>query len=492
MSDGLLLGIWHSLSPLNLLFGFIGCMLGTIVGVLPGLGPTSAIAILFPITLKLEPTAAIIMLGGIFYGSQYGGSTTSILMNVPGEASSVATCFDGYKMAQQGRAGQALAISAIGSFIGGTIGIIGLTIAAPKLGEVGFYFGPPDYSALFIFSLLSMALLSSSSVLKGILMTLLGMTLSTVGITLGGVPCFTYGSAKLLKGIDLISLIVGLFGISEILIGLQEEVVTIAKSKLGKLMPSLKEFSDCTGAIFRATGLGFFMGLLPGMSGAVITFLSYNLERRISKNRMNFGKGAIEGVCSPETANNAACQAAYIPLMVFGIPASPSLAILLAALTIHGLPPGPTLFLKHTEFFWTIVGAMYVGNVILLILNLPLVGVWARIAYIPYKLLAPIMLGLSLIGTFAIRNDLMDCMIAIIFGVFGYAAKNLNWPTAPLIMGFILGPMLEAALRSTLSISGGSMLILLSRPISLIFVILTIVVVFLKMFFQKAEPKEAD
>ena len=487
-----LMGIWHSLSPMNLTFGLIGCILGTITGVLPGLGPTSAIAILFPMTLKLDPAAGIIMLGGIFYGSQYGGSTTSILMNMPGEAASVATCFDGYKMAQKGQAGKALAMSAIGSFFGGTVGILGLTLAAPVFAELGFYFAPPDYAALFLFSLLSMALLASQSVTKGVLMTVVGMGLATVGLSSAGVPSFTFGSTKLLKGIDMISLIVGLFGISEILLSLQEEMKSISSSKVGKLLPSLKEFRNCFPGMVRGTGLGFFLGLLPGMSGAVISFLSYNLEKRISKNKDNFGKGAIEGVCAPETANNACCQAAYIPLMVFGIPSSPSLAILLAALTIHGLPPGPTLFLQHADFFWTVVGAMYVGNVILLILNLPLVGIWASITRVPYRLLAPIMLSLSLIGTYALRNEIMDCLIAIIFGFFGYLAKQFRWPTAPLILGFILGPMLEGALTGSFALSGGSLGIFFSRPISFTFVILTVFVVLLKIFFQKSDVRKLD
>ncbi len=490
MFEGLFQGLWNALHPMNLLFGITGCILGTIVGVLPGLGPTSAIAILLPITITLPAESAIIMLGGIYYGSQYGGSTTSILMNIPGEASSVPTCFDGYEMTKQGRAGPALAIAAIGSFIGGTIGILGLTFAGPPLASIAFYFGPPEYAGLLIFSLLSMAILSGGSTLKGILTTLLGMLLATIGCSLGGVNCFTFGSIKLLKGIDLISLIIGLFGISEIMVNLEEGVTTIAKAKLGKLMPTVQEFRNCVGAMLRGTGLGFFLGLLPGMIGTVITFMSYHLEKRVSKNKANFGRGAIEGVCAPETANNAACQASYIPLMVFGIPPGPSLALLLAALTIYGLEPGPSLFIKHSDFFWTIVGAMYIGNAILLILNLPLVGIWARIVYIPYKILAPVILGFCFLGAYATRNELVDVLVAVLFGFVGYLAKKLDWPTTPIILGFILGPMLEAALRPTLTLSGGSIFILFSRPISLGFILLTFLLVAFRFYLRRVEKRE--
>ncbi len=484
MSD-LILGIWHALSPENLMFGFIGCFLGTITGILPGLGPTSSIAILLPITASLPPAPAFIMLSGIYYGAMYGGSSTSILMNIPGEAASVPTTYDGFQMAKQGRAGPALAIAAIGSFIGGTIGILALTITGPLLANIVFLFGPPDYTSIIFFSLISMSVLSGPSVLKGMMMTLMGLLLAIVGLSLNGVPVFTYGSIKLLKGIDLISMIVGLFGVSEIMISLEEEISTIGKQKLGKLLPTLKEFRNCIGCILRATGLGFLLGLLPGIGPTICSFMAYDIELKVSKNRANFGKGAIEGVCAPETANNANAQAGFIPLLVFGIPPTATFAVLLVGLTLHGVEPGPMLFIKQKELLWTVIGGMYIGNVILLILNLPLVGLWAKIIYIPYKMLAPIILGICFLGSYVLRNEILDPVSAVIFGVFGYAARKMDWPIAPVVLGFILGPMFEAALRPTLTLSGGSLSILFTRPISLIFLMLTVLVITLKLFLLK-------
>lgn len=484
MSD-LILGIWNALSPDNLMFGFIGCILGTITGILPGLGPTSAIAILLPITASLPPAPAFIMLSGIYYGAMYGGSSTSILMNIPGEAASVPTTYDGFQMAKQGRAGPALAIAAIGSFIGGTFGVIALTVTGPLLASVVFLFGPPEYTSILLFSLISMAVLSGPSIIKGTMMTLIGIILAIVGLSLNGVPVFTYGSVKLLKGIDLISMIIGLFGISEIMISLEEEVSTIGTVKLGKLMPTFQEFRNCIGCILRATGLGFILGLLPGIGPTICSFMAYDIETRVSKNRANFGKGAIEGVCAPETANNANAQAGFIPLLVFGIPPTATFAVLLMGLTLHGVEPGPMLFIKQKDLLWTVIGGMYIGNIILLILNLPLVGLWAKIVYIPYKIMAPIILGICFLGSYVLRNEILDPVSAVIFGIFGYVARKLDWPVAPVILGFILGPMFEAALRPTLTLSGGSLFILFTRPISLTFIILTIVVIGLKLSLLK-------
>jgi putative tricarboxylic transport membrane protein len=486
MDSGIILGIWHAMSPQNLLWGTIGCILGTIVGILPGLGPTSAIAILFPLTLSLPAAPAILMLSGIYYGAMYGGSTTSILMNIPGEASSVPTTFDGYEMAKQGRAGPALAISAIGSFIGATLAITALAFIGPYLADLAFYFTAPDYAGMMFFSLVSLATLSGKSVLKGILVVITGMLLATIGCSLGGIPCFTYGYVSLMAGIGLIPMIIGLFGISEILIGLEEEIVTIAQAELGKLMPTVRELRGCFGCILRASGIGFFLGLLPGMIPTIASFMAYDVEKKISKNRSNFGNGAIEGVCAPETANNANAQAGYIPLMAFGIPPTPSLALLLSALMVFGLQPGPMLFTKNQDFVWTIIGGMYIGNVILVVLNLPLVGMWARIVYIPYKILAPIILGICFIGAYAISNEVFDVWIAIVFGVVGYIAKKGDWPIPPLILGFILGPMFEGALRPSLTKSGGSILIFFTQPISLSFIVLTLSLIVLKIYLTRS------
>jgi len=487
MLEGPLWGIWNAMSPLNLLFGLIGCILGTLVGVLPGLGPASAVALLFPVTISLPPVPAIIMLGGIYYGAMYGGSTTSILMNIPGESSSVPTTFDGYEMAKQGRAGPALAIAAIGSFVGGTLAIMALSFTGPLLASLLFYFTAPDYAGMIFFSLVSLATLSGKSILKGILMVLTGMLLATVGCSLGGIPCFTFGSVKMMGGLDLVSMVVGLFGISEIMVSLEEEVATISRAKLGKLMPTLQEMRNCIGCTLRSTGLGFFLGLLPGMVPTIASFMAYDVEKRVSRNRANFGKGAIEGVCAPEVANNANAQAGYIPMMAFGIPPTPTLAMLLAALMIFGLEPGPLLFTKNADFVWTIIGAMYVGNAILLILNLPLVGLWARIVHIPYKLLAPIILGLCFLGAYAIRDDMFDVAVAVLFGIMGYMAKKFDWPTPPLLLGFILGPKLEGYLRPSLSVSGGSMAIFFTRPISLGFILLTFLLIGIRFYLRKIE-----
>jgi putative tricarboxylic transport membrane protein len=492
VDSGIIWGIWQAMSPQNLLWGTIGCILGTIVGILPGLGPTSAIAILFPLTMSLPAAPAIIMLGGIYYGAMYGGSTTSILMNIPGEASSVPTTFDGYEMAKQGRAGPALAISAIGSFIGATFAITALAFIGPYLADLAFYFTAPDYAGMMFFSLVSLATLSGKSVLKGILVVVTGMLLATVGCSLGGVPCFTYGNVSLMAGIGLIPMIIGLFGISEILIGLEEEIVTIAQVKLGKLMPTVQELRDCFGCTLRASVIGFSLGLLPGMIPTIASFMAYDVEKRISKNRSNFGKGAIEGVCAPETANNANAQAGYIPLMAFGIPPTPTLALLLSALMVFGLQPGPMLFTKNQDFVWTIIGGMYVGNVILVILNLPLVGMWARIVYIPYKILAPIILGICFIGAYAIRDEMFDVWIAIVFGVVGYIAKKTDWPIPPLILGFILGPMFEGSLRPSLTKSEGSILIFFTQPISLGFIVLTFMLIGLKIYLTKSSSDQMD
>jgi putative tricarboxylic transport membrane protein len=486
----LLFGIWNALSPENLIFGLIGALLGTITGVLPGLGPTSTIAILLPITASLPAIPAIIMLSGIYYGAQYGGSTTSILMNIPGEASSVPTTYDGYPMAKQGRGGPALAIAALGSFFGGTVGCIALTITGPLLASIAFLFGPPEYAAMLLFSLVSMAVLSGDSILKGLLMTLLGIILSSIGLSLNGVPTFTYGSVTLLKGLDLISIIIGVFGISEVVLSLEEQVKTIGEAKLGKLMPSFRELRNCISCTLRATGIGFFLGLLPGMGPTMSTFMAYDVEKKINKNRANFGKGAIEGVCAPETANNANAQAGFIPLLTFGLPPTPTFAVLLAGLTMHGVEPGPALFIKYPEFIWTVVGGMYVGNVLLLILNLPLVGLWAKIVYIPYKLLAPIILGICFLGTYVLRNEIIDVLIAVIFGGFGYILKKADWPIAPVVLGFLLGPMFEAAMRPTLTLSGGSLAILFTRPIALMFMSFTMLVVAGKYVFMILKAKK--
>jgi len=492
----LIFGFVNALTPTYLFFSLIGCLMGTLVGVLPGLGPTSAIAILLPVTGHLSPTGSIIMLAGIYYGAMYGGSTTSILMNIPGEPSSVPTTFDGYQMAKQGRAGPALAIAAIGSFFGATIAILALTFIGPLLANFALLFGPAEYFGLLSFCFISMASLSGDSTLRGILILLIGVTLSTFGYdTLTGIPRFTYGSTAMLNGIDLISMVIGLFGIGEIIISLEEEIVTIAKEKVGKLLPTWKELYDCMWTMLRSTAAAFGLGLLPGMTPNVTSFIAYDLEKRISKDASRFGKGAIEGVCAPETANNTTAIAGFIPMLIFGIPTSPALALLMGGMMIYGLNPGPFLFTKHAEFFWTFIASMYIGNFMLLILNLPLVGMWAQIAYIPYKILAPIILGICFLGAYGIRNNMFDVVVAIIFGVIGYVMKKGNWPIAPMILGFLLGPMFEGSLRQALQIYKGSFIAIILRPIPACFIVLSFVLIgvtaYMRFSYRKRVIKQS-
>jgi len=447
---------------------FVGVFLGTAVGVLPGLGPTSAIALLIPLTSVLEPVPAIIMMAGIFYGAMYGGSTTAILLNIPGEVASVPTCLDGYPMAQQGKGGKALGISAIGSFIAGSLGIVGLTFFAPFLADQALRFGPPEYFGLMMLALTVMVGLSGASLLKALMMGCLGYLLSLVGIGhLSGHPRFNYDTITLYGGFDIISIVIGVFAISEVLTGLEEERKAVAVEKIGNVYPSWKDLKQSIGAILRGTGLGFFLGLLPGCAPAVTTFLAYDAEVKISRNPEKFGKGAIEGVASPESANNATSQAGFVPLFALGIPASPPMAILLGGLMIYGLQPGPMLFEEHPQFVWTIIASMYIGNMMLIILNLPLVGMWARLTRVPYGIMGPVILIVSIVGSYSVRNSLFDVLMCLIFGIMGYFMRKYQWPAVPFVLCYILGPMLERALIESLAISGGSLLIFFQRPISL-------------------------
>ena len=461
-------GFSSALSPLNLLMALVGAILGTMVGVLPGLGPTSAIAILIPLTSVLPPTAAIIMMAGIFYGAMYGGSTTSILLNIPGEVASVPTCLDGYPMAQQGKAGPALGISAIGSFIAGTLGVVGLTFFAPFLADQALKFGPPEYFGLMMLALTVMVGLSGGSLLKSLMMGCAGYFLSLAGIgPASGFPRFNYGTVTLYGGVELISVVIGIFAIAEVLVGLEESRVAVAVKSIGKVFPTLQDLRISFMSIVRGTGVGFFLGLLPGCAPAVTTFLAYDFEKKSSRHPETFGKGAIEGVAAPEAANNATSQAGFIPLMALGIPASPPLAILMGGLMIYGLQPGPLLFKDHPDFVWTVMASMYIGNVILLVLNLPLVGVWARLTTVPYGVMGPVILVICFLGAYTINNRLFDIFTCLLFGIIGYLMRKYDWPAVPLILCFILGPLLERALIESLAISGGSVLIFFQRGISL-------------------------
>jgi putative tricarboxylic transport membrane protein len=478
--ESFLIGLQNALSPFNLLYCFTGCLLGTIVGVLPGLGPTATMAMLLPLTAYLDPTGAIIMLAGIFYGAMYGGSVTSILLNVPGEASSILTCIDGYQMTKQGRGGEALAIAAIGSFIAGTIGIVVLQLAAPPLADLGLKFGAPEYVALMLFCFTALVAVSGKSKLRGVLSAASGMLIASIGLDpMTGMQRLTFGFTSMMKGFDVIPVLMGLFGITEILSSANEGLVSIYTGKLGRMIPRGAELAKGLFASLRGTAVGLGLGILPGMMPSVISFVAYDVERRSSKHPEKFGTGAIEGVASVEASNNAASEAGLIPLLSLGLPTNPACALLFAAFMMYGLQPGPLLFSQHGEMAWTIIASMYIGNVVLMILNLPLVGIWVRLAMVPYRYLGPITLAICIIGAYSVRNTLFDVWTAIAFGILGYFMKMRDWPAAPLILGFILGPALEQHFRATLQMSGGSLDIFLSRPIAILFLGVTAVTVIL-------------
>jgi len=463
----LMLGFSVALTPFNLLYCFVGVTIGTLIGVLPGIGPTAGIALLIPVSLSLPPTTAIIMLAGIYYGSMYGGSTTAILINTPGEAASIPTALDGYQLARQGKAGKALAMSAIASFIAGTFSLIGLMLLAPPLASVALAFGPPEYFALMFLGLTIVVSLAGKSLLKGLISALFGIMISSVGMDpISGVERFSYGDPDLLAGIDFISVVVGLFAITEILINAEESMVDVFKTKVKGLWPTLQDWKDSKGALGRSSVLGFLIGLLPGASASIAAFICYDVEKKCSKHPEKFGQGAIEGVAAAEGANNSAVGGGLVPLLTLGIPPSAPLAVLLGALMIHGLRPGPLLFEQNPNFVWGFIASMYIGNLMLLVLNLPLVGLWARLIRVPYPILAPIVLALCVIGAYGIRNNMFDVWIALSLGVIGFFMRKLDFPAAPVILAIILAPMIENALRQSLGISRGDMSIFFTRPIS--------------------------
>src|SRR5512136_2827166 len=472
--DYLFQGFMTALSLQNLMWALVGSLIGTLVGVLPGIGPASGIAILLPLTTVLPPTSAIIMMAAIYYGAMYGGSTTAIVVNIPGEASSVCTALDGYEMAKQGRAGPALAICAISSFVAGTLSLIGLTFFAPLLANFAVVFGPPEYFALMFMALTLIISLSGRALLKGVISMALGLMTSLIGQDpLTGATRLTFGSPKLLAGIDFISVIVGLFAISEVMINVEQRITAISQ-KIGSWMPTWADIKQCLGTMLRCTGIGFFLGLLPGVTPSVTTFVAYDLEKRVSKHPEQFGHGAIEGVAAPEGANNATSSAGFVPLFSFGLPTAPSMAVLLGGLMMYGLQPGPMLFKQNPQFVWAVIASMYIGNVMCLVLNLPLVGMWARIAIIPFPVLGPIIIICSLIGTYSIRFLAFDVWVAILFGIIGYFMRKLGYPIAPMVLATVLAPMLETSLQQSLLISQGSPLTFITRPISAVFIGLAI------------------
>jgi putative tricarboxylic transport membrane protein len=456
--DQLVGGFSIALSWKGLLYCFIGCLWGTIVGVLPGLGPLAGMTLLLPLTFGLDPTIGIIMLTGIFYGAMYGGSTTSILVRIPGEAASVVTCIDGYEMARKGRAGPALMIAAVGSFIGGTFSILGLMFIAPPLAKVMIAIGPSVEVVLMLLALSVISVVSAGSRIKTATMVVLGLVLGTIGLdNLTGIPRFTFGNLGLAGGLSFTALAIGLFGISEIMINLEKtDTIKAIQPKLRELVPRWKDLRDAAPAVGRASVIGFIFGIIPGVSHVVSTFVSYAIEKRFSKHPEEFGKGAIAGVAGPETANNAVTGTAMIPLLALGIPSIPATAILLSALTIHGVQPGPLLLTDHPEVFWGLVASMYIGNVILLILNLPLVGIFVNLLRIPYAWLVPIILIISIIGVYSVNFSTADIWIMVLSGGAGYVLRKFGYEMAPLLLALVLGDRLEVSFRLALTMSGGS------------------------------------
>jgi putative tricarboxylic transport membrane protein len=466
--DALLHGFSIALQPGNLWFAFLGCLVGTLVGMLPGIGPLSGISILLPVTFGLNATQAVIMLAGIYYGSQYGGSTTSILMRIPGEAASVMTCIDGHAMAKKGRAGAALCIAAVGSFIAGTFGIIVLTIVAPPLATLALRFGPPEYTALLVLGLIFLAYMSSTSLVRTLLMACVGLILGMVGIdNLTGHFRFSFDLPALGDGIGIVPVAVGLFGLGEILstpsVRVQGEVI---RPKLRELWPTRAEWRDAAFPIARGSVLGFIIGIIPGSAHIISSFLSYALEKKISKHPEQFGKGAVAGVAGPESANNAASTGAFVPMLALGLPTGPITAVLIGALMIHGVSAGPQLIDEHASVFWGFVASMYVGNLMLLALNLPLVGLFVNVLRIPYSYLYPLIIMFCVVGVYEVNHSIVDVWIMLIMGVVGYGLRKFGFDPAPLVLGLVIAPLFEQSLRQSLIMSNGNYMIFLNRPIA--------------------------
>ena len=494
--QNLLLGFSVALQPSILVYAFIGCVVGTLVGMLPGVGPLAGISMLLPVTFGLNPIIAIVLLGGVYYGAMYGGSTTSILLRIPGEAASVMTCIDGYAMTQRGRAGPALAIAAIGSFVAGTLGVVGLMLLAPTLAEFALRFGPPEYTALLLLGFFILAFMTGGSMLKTLVMAASGLLLGMIGIdVMSGYTRFNFGLVELGDGIGIVPVAVGLFGISEILITAGQPVaLKVQQPKLRELIPSREEFRLSVGPIARGSLLGFLIGIIPGSAHIISSFVSYGLERRLSKHPERFGQGAIEGVAGPESANNAAATGAFVPMMALGIPTSPVTAVMIAAIMVHGVLPGPTLINERPELFWGFVASMYVGNVVLLILNLPMVGVFVNLLRIPYSYLYPCIFAFCILGTYSVSNSVVDVWIMLAMGGIGYFLRKFGYDLAPVALGLVLAPMLELSLRQSLAMSAGDYTIFVTRPIALTMFVLGLVLlaVSLKPLFIKGKDWRAS
>jgi putative tricarboxylic transport membrane protein len=469
-------GLGIAFQPWNLLACFFGVFIGTLIGVLPGIGPVGTMSLLLPITFGISPVTGIIMLAGIFYGSQYGGSTTSILVNIPGEATSVVTCIDGYQMARLGRAGPALGIAAFGSFIAGTLSVVGLMFLANPLAEIAVSFGFAEYFSLMCLGLSLLIYMTQGSILRGLIMAGIGLFLSFIGQDIiTGQARFTFGLRGLVDGIGLVPLVMGLFGVSEILLNLENLADRIIlESKIKGLLPNKEDWRRSAKPIGRGTLIGFFLGILPGAGGVTATFVSYALEKKFSKSPERFGKGAIEGVAGPEAANNAATGASLVPLFSLGIPSNVIAAVLLGALMIHGIRPGPLMLTEHPDVFWGVVASMYVGNVMLLVLNLPLIEMWVKILQIPYKILFPLILLFCFIGSYSAGSNIFDIYVMLFFGALGYVLRKLNYEPAPLVLAYVLGPMVEQNLRQALIVSKGDLGVFVTRPVSAVCLIISV------------------
>jgi putative tricarboxylic transport membrane protein len=466
--QNLSLGFSVALSPAVLAYAVAGCVIGTLVGVLPGVGPLAGISLLLPATFGLNPTIAIVLLAGIYYGAMYGGSTTSILMRIPGEAASVMTCIDGYAMTQKGRAGAALAIAALGSFAAGTLSVVGLMLLAPPLASIALRFGPPEFTALLVLGLLALAAMSGGAMAKTLAMAALGLLLGTVGIdAMSGFFRFHYGLVELGDGIGIVPVAVGLFGVSEILLTAgAARPPEVRQPRLAELMPSREELKQSVGPVGRGTLLGFLVGIVPGSAHIVSSFLSYAVERRLSKRPEEFGRGAVAGLAGPESANNAAACGAFVPMLALGVPSGPIPAVMLAALMVHGVAPGPLLIDQQPALFWGFIASMYVGNLVLLVLNLPLVGLFVQMLRVPYPYFYPAILVFCLLGVYAVNQSVVDLWIMVGTAIAGYGLRKLGFEVAPIVLGLVLSPMIELSLRQSLALSSGSYLIFFERPIA--------------------------
>jgi putative tricarboxylic transport membrane protein len=476
-------GFAIALTPTNLMMCLAGVVTGTMVGALPGLGDAAAIAILLPFTFGRDPTSSMIMLSGIYYGAMYGGSLTSILINTPGEASSVVTCLDGYQMALKGRAGAALGISAIGSFVAGTVGVVLLMVIAPVLTAFSLSFGPPEFFALMLLGLTAVTAMGGTSLIKNLMAGLFGLMLATVGTdSMTGYARFNYGEPSLLDGIPLVAAFMGLFGVAEVLVNVETRLkVKVIETRWKDLYPNRQELKDSVGPIWRGTLIGFLIGLLPGGGATIATFFSYAIEKGVSKHPEKFGTGAIEGVAGPETANNAASAGAMVPLLALGIPSSGTAAVLLGALMMSGLKPGPMLMQNNPDFFWGLIASMYIGNVLLLIINMPLVPLFAKVLFIPYWLLAPVVILFCFVGTYSLGNSVFDLWLLLFFSILGYLMKKLDFSPATLVLGLVLGGMMESAFKRSLQIGQGDFTILFMRPIAGTLMALTVLVLLARL-----------